>query len=287
VLAFKRSRPTCGLCQFAGGMAIEAPTLCVISGSGSTANWRWRIISVRPLTYAIISGGCGSSETRSARMRQLVTSLVLGRIDYCSIVLTGLPASTIAPLQRVQNAVVRRVLRLDRRSHITAALHELHWLPVKYRIQFKISMFIHQVTFRLWYRRICAEKGRWSPTNQPTNTKSPHNDVHRTLLTSSPSARRTVSDDLCAQRRLVQPSFDEHGLISDDVRSTFAVWTFGTLAHRRYAPWPHILHFVQRWRFTLITLHFSWFYCYFPLSWLLCNAQSVAAVWLRTVNVSM
>jgi len=69
----------------------------------------------------------------------------LRSIDYCNTVLTDLPASTIAPLQRVQNAAARLVPRLDRRSHITAALHELHWLPVKYRIQF-IAVFIHQVT---------------------------------------------------------------------------------------------------------------------------------------------
>jgi len=75
-----------------------------------------------------------------------VTSLVLSRIDYCNVILAGLPASTIAPLQRVQNAAARLVLRLDRRSHITPSLRELHWLPVNYRIQFKVVMFMHQVT---------------------------------------------------------------------------------------------------------------------------------------------
>ena len=50
-------------------------------------------------------------------MRQLVTSLVLSRLDYCNVVLAGLPASTIDPLQRVLNAAARLVLRLDRRSH--------------------------------------------------------------------------------------------------------------------------------------------------------------------------
>jgi len=79
-------------------------------------------------------------------MRQLVTSLVLSRIDYCNTVLAGLRASTFAPLQRVQNAAARLVLRLDRWSHITAALRELHWLPVKYRIQVTIAVFVHQVT---------------------------------------------------------------------------------------------------------------------------------------------
>jgi len=78
-------------------------------------------------------------------MKQLATLLVLSRIDFCNVVRAGLPASTIAPLQRLQNAAARLVLRHDRRSHITSALRELHWLPVKYRIHFKLAVFMHQV----------------------------------------------------------------------------------------------------------------------------------------------
>jgi len=78
-------------------------------------------------------------------MAQLVTSLVISRLDYCNSALAGLPASTLAPQQRVQNAAARLVLNRDRRSHITPALQQLHWLPVKYRIIFKIATLMHHI----------------------------------------------------------------------------------------------------------------------------------------------
>jgi len=39
--------------------------------------------------------------------------IVVSRLDYCNALLAGLPASTIAPLQRVQNAAARLILGLD------------------------------------------------------------------------------------------------------------------------------------------------------------------------------
>jgi len=51
-------------------------------------------------------------------MKHLVTALVLARIDSCNSVLVNLPASTIAPLQRVQNTAARLVLGLKRRAHV-------------------------------------------------------------------------------------------------------------------------------------------------------------------------
>ena len=40
---------------------------------------------------------------------QLVLALIISRLDYCKAALAGLPQTTIAPLQRVQNAAARWV----------------------------------------------------------------------------------------------------------------------------------------------------------------------------------
>jgi len=63
-------------------------------------------------------------------MAQLVAAFVTSRLDYCNGVLVGLPKSTIAPVQRVQNVAARLVLGLRLFDHTTPALRQLHWLPV-------------------------------------------------------------------------------------------------------------------------------------------------------------
>jgi len=76
---------------------------------------------------------------------KLMSAFVLSRLDYCNAALAGLPSSTIAPLQRVQNTAARIVARLRPRDHVTPALQELHWLPVKQRIVYKLCLLMHLV----------------------------------------------------------------------------------------------------------------------------------------------
>ena len=73
-------------------------------------------------------------------MRQLITSFIFSRLDYCNTLLVNLPISTIAPSQRVQNDAARLLLGLPRRDHVRPALKELHWLPVVFRIKFKVAL---------------------------------------------------------------------------------------------------------------------------------------------------
>ena len=75
----------------------------------------------------------------------LVSAFVLSRLDYCNAILAGLPKTTIAPLQRAQNAAARLVARLGPRDHVSNALRDLHWLPVQHRITYKLCLLMHLV----------------------------------------------------------------------------------------------------------------------------------------------
>ena len=66
-------------------------------------------------------------------------------MDYCNSILAALPQSSIDPLQRVQNAGARLITSTETREHITPALRSLHWLPVKFRITFKLCVLMHLV----------------------------------------------------------------------------------------------------------------------------------------------
>jgi len=76
---------------------------------------------------------------------RLVSAFILSRLDYCNAILAGLPASTLAPLQRVMHAAARIVYDLKPYDHVTPTLKALHWLPVKQRIEFKLCMLVHVV----------------------------------------------------------------------------------------------------------------------------------------------
>jgi hypothetical protein len=77
--------------------------------------------------------------------QRLVSAFVLSRLDYCNAVLAGLPASTISPLQRVQNAAARLVFNLKPRDSVTGAMKHMHWLPIRYRIKYKLCLLMHAV----------------------------------------------------------------------------------------------------------------------------------------------
>ena len=54
--------------------------------------------------------------------------------------LVGVPAKMLQKLQIVQNNAARLVMQKKQRDHVTPLMRHLHWLPVKSRIQYKVSL---------------------------------------------------------------------------------------------------------------------------------------------------
>ena len=70
------------------------------------------------------------------KLEMVLHAFVTSRIDYCNGLLYGLPDCEIAKLQRVQNAAARLLMSCKKYDHMTPVLITLHWLPVRYRINF-------------------------------------------------------------------------------------------------------------------------------------------------------
>lgn len=47
-------------------------------------------------------------------------------------------------LQRLQNTAARLIKGAKKNDHIMPVLEELHWLPIRYRIQFKILLLVYK-----------------------------------------------------------------------------------------------------------------------------------------------
>ena len=61
----------------------------------------------------------------------------------------SLPAYQIQKLQRVQNSAAHLVFHKSKFCHITPLLRALHWLPVAYRIVFKVLLLTFKAIHKL------------------------------------------------------------------------------------------------------------------------------------------
>ena len=80
----------------------------------------------------------------------IIHAFISSRLDYCNSLFTCLSKNQLYRLQTVQNSAARLLMHINKRAHITPVLAALHWLPVQYRIQFKILV----ITFRALHGQV-------------------------------------------------------------------------------------------------------------------------------------
>ena len=62
----------------------------------------------------------------------------------------------ISKLQGVQNCLARVVTKSPRFCHIIPLLKSLHWLPVRYRIKFKLCSLTYQAVTSIYSKHVSA-----------------------------------------------------------------------------------------------------------------------------------
>src|SRR6218665_3847007 len=69
-------------------------------------------------------------------------ALVTSRVDRRTRLLAGAPASLLDGLQSVSNAAARLICNRRKYDHITAIRDVRHWLPVSFRIEYKLCLLV-------------------------------------------------------------------------------------------------------------------------------------------------
>ncbi len=75
----------------------------------------------------------------------VIHAFITSRLDYCNSLYVGLDQSSLQRLQLVQNAAARLLTGTKKYEHITPVLASLHWLPVRFRIEFKILLIVFKI----------------------------------------------------------------------------------------------------------------------------------------------
>ena len=70
--------------------------------------------------------------------KTIVHAMIFSKLDYCNSLLADIPNYLCDRLQRLMNWSARLICNLGKFDHVTPSLINLHWLPVRQRINFRI-----------------------------------------------------------------------------------------------------------------------------------------------------
>ena len=117
----------------------------------------------------------------------LVHAYITSRLDCGNALLSGLPEALLRQLQSVQNTAARIVTRAGRQAHSKDLLEQLHWLPVSFRVDYKILL----LTFRALHGLAPVYLSRLLTVYRPTRSLRSHSQL---LLRQPKSRLKTYGD---------------------------------------------------------------------------------------------
>ena len=141
-----RSLPSLTSIDFAGTAVPLSDTVKTLGVTlDSKHTFRPHITNVCKSCFYLIRAIRHIRSALTKNMSQTIAcSLVSSRLDYANSVFVGLSVHELNRLQRIQNSLARVVLRVPLRSSSSIILHELHWLPVNFRIKFKLACLTYK-----------------------------------------------------------------------------------------------------------------------------------------------
>ena len=99
---------------------------------------------VRTSSYHLRNIGFVRKYLDETTIKMLVHNYVISKLDYCNSLYYGLPNYLLKELQLIMNRAARLIKGISPRERITPVLIDLHWLPIKARIEYKIAVMSHQ-----------------------------------------------------------------------------------------------------------------------------------------------
>ena len=100
--------------------------------------------SCRSINFNLYSIGKIRKYLDRPTVEKLVNAIITSRLDYCNSLMFGIPKDLMSQLQKRQNHAARVITQWRKYDHITPVLVDLHWLPVKQRIDFKILLLTYK-----------------------------------------------------------------------------------------------------------------------------------------------
>ncbi len=91
----------------------------------------------------------------SEALETVCHAFITSRLDNGNAILYGISKKLLSRLQYVQNSTARMITSTRKFEHITPILHDLHWLPIAQRIQFKLLLMTYKCLHGIAPQYLC------------------------------------------------------------------------------------------------------------------------------------